>query len=963
MKRVFLILMSILMLCTTMTINVFAEDTTPVVIEDRDEYDQKVKDETPTGTPVSTKTEDVTDGEKTTKEYIKIEEVEKKESDDFVSKTIEYKTIVVTIELDKADTSNTEEVAPSSAETITYDEPVFDHKEDDGTIVNKTGEKVTTSAVEETTTNTNESSKTTITEIVTTITVKEVQVYDSEGNPVTKVIEDESGNPVLVPVYDASGNEVKRVRSDAEGKPVEADLYDAEGKALELVDVKYVEAKDASGNRIYITAENVETIEATSKITGTSDDYDERVKTGSHKEVCDKDAADAVYDHSEDCEPGTEGCVVKETTVTTNIYENDEDLAKISEILGDYGIVAQIANIEEANSNANIGTLAGSKHQMGSRVQLTGGSGQVARFEDIEDGVTIHMKNDITEVILGDASDQSKVIFDNKNNEHFTVEVEGSHMSVSETRELVKDLAVSLMGNDDGVEFKQKPTDHQKWALDFTNIEKEGDNAYDVVYATVGLTSQRDITVPGQVTGNLNIERWKIQDQFANETGYQLWQVDAGQDAACREYVKFVNNHNYGHMEYIEPTSAKGAYLEHMEQAGWTTIYMRDNQIAVININIPEDVDEESLEIDLHKFMVSVNGAGEIDSDAQNGGKPTKQIVWNFGDFKGTIKTVSAFMGTVIAPLAKFVNGDTFGGQTVANEFTNPGGKNFAYTGTTNETTTITEYKKDIYVHDVDEYAYYKNIANNPLWDIDAEKLEYVTEEKEFKDVGDPTEKAYAWSSKDVVTTTGGDKTTEYIYEKVAPTPVPPTPTPTPTPDPEPTPTPDTPVVPTPTPVTPVGPTPSPTPSPTPTPKPVDPVEPEKVVNDITEETTPAVVIDDETTPQAGLSSWALLNLICAIITVVFSVLGLLFRSSKEEDDEENEDETIKYVRYGQWKIMGAMVSVVSVIEFLMTEDITLPIAIVDRWTIIMVALAAISLVSFFSGNKWHEQPKEEEAR
>ncbi|MDO4198893.1 MAG: hypothetical protein Q4D13_07885 [Erysipelotrichaceae bacterium] len=153
------------------------------------------------------------------------------------------------------------------------------------------------------------------------------------------------------------------------------------------------------------------------------------------------------------------------------------------------------------------------------------------------------------------------------------------------------------------------------------------------------------------------------------------------------------------------------------------------------------------------------------------------------------------------------------------------------------------------------------------------------------------------------------------------------------------------------------------------------PVTPEPVAEETTPETiveaTPlAEMIIEDAAPLASLGAWALVNLICTIIAAVSAIILLISRNKKSEDEEaeydentvpaDKEKETI-YTRVSQWKVAGILVAVMAVIEFFMTEDMTLPMVMVDRWTLIMVMFALTSVWSLIYGRKWYENPEDKE--
>ncbi|MEF9892420.1 MAG: InlB B-repeat-containing protein [Anaerorhabdus sp.] len=175
---------------------------------------------------------------------------------------------------------------------------------------------------------------------------------------------------------------------------------------------------------------------------------------------------------------------------------------------------------------------------------------------------------------------------------------------------------------------------------------------------------------------------------------------------------------------------------------------------------------------------------------------------------------------------------------------------------------------------------------------------------------------------------------------------------------------------------TPVNPpsTPIPTPEPTPevfipivpNPNPVNP-QPEVVPDDNTPEVVPTAkptttpeTITDESTPEVVGRSWALINLIASLIGVLLTIVLLFAKHEKEEENEENQEVKDEFERKRIYKVIGVIVAVVSIIVFLLTENITLPMKLVDKYTLLMIAFALGNIVCFYFGRKWHEVEDEE---
>ena len=136
--------------------------------------------------------------------------------------------------------------------------------------------------------------------------------------------------------------------------------------------------------------------------------------------------------------------------------------------------------------------------------------------------------------------------------------------------------------------------------------------------------------------------------------------------------------------------------------------------------------------------------------------------------------------------------------------------------------------------------------------------------------------------------------------------------------------------------------------------------------------------VEKEKTPKARPEKfWALINLICAIVTVLFGLLLLISKRHKSEDDEEDDDETKQQTNNDDeekeqekkrglfTRVLAVLIAIVSVVFFLVTEDLSLPWTWTDQWTIWMVVIGLVQIVLFFVGRKWKnvDDDDEEEAQ
>ena len=142
-------------------------------------------------------------------------------------------------------------------------------------------------------------------------------------------------------------------------------------------------------------------------------------------------------------------------------------------------------------------------------------------------------------------------------------------------------------------------------------------------------------------------------------------------------------------------------------------------------------------------------------------------------------------------------------------------------------------------------------------------------------------------------------------------------------------------------------PTPVPVPTPAPTPEPIVEVTPEPTAEPIPEEPVPQAAPD---------KAWALLNLLCTVLSVADCgwMLGSFFKNRKKDEDpgakiegaaEEAQD-------HNSVKPFTAIPAVGSIVAFLLTENMKNPMVLVDKWTILMAGLLAANAGLTFWGKK-----------
>ena len=146
------------------------------------------------------------------------------------------------------------------------------------------------------------------------------------------------------------------------------------------------------------------------------------------------------------------------------------------------------------------------------------------------------------------------------------------------------------------------------------------------------------------------------------------------------------------------------------------------------------------------------------------------------------------------------------------------------------------------------------------------------------------------------------------------------------------------------------------TPTPAPTAKPTETKQPEP---------EPEVIEPDET-PLAPMptGAWALVNLILMLLTVLASLLLLIGYLGKKKHTERDEygNKRIDYTRNkkGFWRVASLIPAIAAVIAFVLTENMKLPMIMVDRWTLLMAVIAVLQLIVAVMSKKQKESQDEE---
>jgi uncharacterized membrane protein len=124
--------------------------------------------------------------------------------------------------------------------------------------------------------------------------------------------------------------------------------------------------------------------------------------------------------------------------------------------------------------------------------------------------------------------------------------------------------------------------------------------------------------------------------------------------------------------------------------------------------------------------------------------------------------------------------------------------------------------------------------------------------------------------------------------------------------------------------------------------------------------------MDDNEIPMiVGTGYWALINLISMILTALISLLLIIFifigRRKKEEEDEDGNTVEKKIRKRWFLRLLGIIPAVAAIILFYLTEDMSMPMVIYDKWTIAMIFILFVELIVAIASKKKEEDDEDED--
>jgi uncharacterized repeat protein (TIGR02543 family) len=145
------------------------------------------------------------------------------------------------------------------------------------------------------------------------------------------------------------------------------------------------------------------------------------------------------------------------------------------------------------------------------------------------------------------------------------------------------------------------------------------------------------------------------------------------------------------------------------------------------------------------------------------------------------------------------------------------------------------------------------------------------------------------------------------------------------------------------------------------------------ILSDLLGDEIPTIEIFDSEVPLFGMAggAWALVNLLLSIIGIIFavgSIIRAFLKKKREQEYEDEKDERSERAREKErakaneqdseerdehqkrfrpvWLVISVILCVAAVVLFILTEDMSLPMVLIDNWTLLHLILLVLEIIA-----------------
>jgi uncharacterized repeat protein (TIGR02543 family) len=117
----------------------------------------------------------------------------------------------------------------------------------------------------------------------------------------------------------------------------------------------------------------------------------------------------------------------------------------------------------------------------------------------------------------------------------------------------------------------------------------------------------------------------------------------------------------------------------------------------------------------------------------------------------------------------------------------------------------------------------------------------------------------------------------------------------------------------------------------------------DKLFDNVTSDLTVRAIYEVAPDASPATGEWAVLNLILVLIGIIIAVIAVIRAVRKGKD----EGETARTEERGfAWPLISAIAAIVGIVFFFLTEDVSLPMAAADEWTVISILIFVVAIVA-----------------
>ena len=113
---------------------------------------------------------------------------------------------------------------------------------------------------------------------------------------------------------------------------------------------------------------------------------------------------------------------------------------------------------------------------------------------------------------------------------------------------------------------------------------------------------------------------------------------------------------------------------------------------------------------------------------------------------------------------------------------------------------------------------------------------------------------------------------------------------------------------------------------------------------------------------RAAAGYWALVNLVAALLTLLLTILLAIVKYVGRDEGEAEAGSEEERQNVSTWRLLLSIgITILVAVIFLLTEDLTNTMALVDRWTILMIIILVVQGIGYYRATHQKEDQDPED--